>query len=289
MPTSRKPHLGHRPHGFTLVELLIVISIIALLAAILFPVFSRVRENARRSSCQSNLKQIGLGILQYTQDYDEIMPNGFSSNDVTDTWTDYSTGEQNTNNYKWMDAVYPYVKSEQVFVCPSATKVIVGSSSTTYVPNAFKLRSGASVTGASGTNLYGSYGINMAYFAVAGRSVRGPAGNKIARIAKPAETVLSTDTNGNYLCGPAGTAPPVAMIVRTDLDPNIIRTGESGNNTVNGYAGASVARHLDMTNVLFCDGHVKATKIDYLNQTRNGSVSPFNNGPLHINFTIEDD
>jgi prepilin-type processing-associated H-X9-DG protein len=227
--------------------------------------------------------------LQYTQDYDETMPNGFYSGDATDTWTDYSTGELNTNNYKWMDAVYPYVKNEQVFVCPSATKAIVGSSGTTYLPNSFKLRSGASTSGSSGTNQYGSYGLNMAYFAVSNKSVRGPAGQRLARIVKPAETVLSTDTNGNYLCGPVGTAPPVAMVLRTDLDPNILRTGESGNNTVNGYAAASVARHLDFSNVLFCDGHVKAQKLDVLNQTKTGAVSPFNNGPIHINFTIEDD
>lgn len=60
--------------GFTLIEILVVIAIIALLAAILFPVFARARENARRTSCASNLKQIGLGIMQYTQDYDERMP-----------------------------------------------------------------------------------------------------------------------------------------------------------------------------------------------------------------------
>jgi prepilin-type N-terminal cleavage/methylation domain-containing protein len=60
--------------GFTLIELLIVIEIIAILAAVLFPVFGRARENARRSSCQSNLKQIGMGLLQYTQDYDESYP-----------------------------------------------------------------------------------------------------------------------------------------------------------------------------------------------------------------------
>ena len=66
--------LHHKRSGFTLIELLVVIAIIAILAAILFPVFARARENARRTSCVSNLKQIGLGIMQYTQDYDERYP-----------------------------------------------------------------------------------------------------------------------------------------------------------------------------------------------------------------------
>src|SRR5687767_10691477 len=66
-----------RKTAFTLIELLVVIAIIALLAAILFPVFARARENARRAGCQSNLKQIGLGIMQYSQDYDELMPSSF--------------------------------------------------------------------------------------------------------------------------------------------------------------------------------------------------------------------
>jgi prepilin-type N-terminal cleavage/methylation domain-containing protein len=66
--------VNRKPQGFTLIELLAVITIIVLLAAILFPVFARARENACKSSCQNNLKQVGLGIGQYTQDYDEMMP-----------------------------------------------------------------------------------------------------------------------------------------------------------------------------------------------------------------------
>ena len=89
--------------GFTLIELLVVIAIIAILAAILFPVFARARENARRSSCQSNLKQIALGITQYVQDYDERYPN-----------MDATSGG-------WAATTQPYLKSEQIFQCPSDT------------------------------------------------------------------------------------------------------------------------------------------------------------------------
>lgn len=100
--------------GFTLIELLVVIAIIAILAAILFPVFARARENARRSSCQSNLKQIGLGVLQYAQDYDELLPN-YVRNGTSPSnkfISDYTV---------WADVIQPYIKSTQLFVCPSNT------------------------------------------------------------------------------------------------------------------------------------------------------------------------
>lgn len=90
--------------GFTLIELLVVIAIIAILAAILFPVFARVRENARRSSCQSNEKQLALGLIQYSQDYDERLP----AYDVAQV-----------DNVYWHEQVQPYVKSWQVLRCPS--------------------------------------------------------------------------------------------------------------------------------------------------------------------------
>lgn len=90
--------------GFTLIELLVVIAIIAILAAILFPVFAKAREKARQISCLSNMKQLGLGFAQYTQDNDEKSPNGINV---------YAPGGNG-----WAGEVYPYVKSVQVYKCP---------------------------------------------------------------------------------------------------------------------------------------------------------------------------
>ena len=102
----------NRKAGFTLIELLVVIAIIAILAAILFPAFARARENARRSSCQSNLKQIGLGIAQYTQDYDERYP---IHTDGQETDNFMTTTSENT-----FRSTQPYLKSTQLLVCPSS-------------------------------------------------------------------------------------------------------------------------------------------------------------------------
>ena len=101
--------------GFTLIELLVVIAIIAILAAILFPVFARVRENARRSACQSNLKQIGLGLAQYVQDNDERLPGVGIDNAAI----------------SWKTRIFSYINNKQVFVCPSTgykSSTSVGSS-----------------------------------------------------------------------------------------------------------------------------------------------------------------
>jgi prepilin-type N-terminal cleavage/methylation domain-containing protein/prepilin-type processing-associated H-X9-DG protein len=99
--------------GFTLIELLVVIAIIAILAAILFPVFARAREKARQSSCLSNMKQIALGQLMYAQDYDErsVRWNGY-----------WSSGEYNPPRFSfWYEYVQPYLANYQILICPSAS------------------------------------------------------------------------------------------------------------------------------------------------------------------------
>src|SRR5580658_10676040 len=101
----------HRHSGFTLIELLVVIAIIAILAAILFPVFARARESARRTSCLSNVKQTDLANLTYVQDYDETLPTlvrDVSTNPVTTI--DFST------------LLQPYIKNTQIFYCPDRSQ-----------------------------------------------------------------------------------------------------------------------------------------------------------------------
>jgi prepilin-type N-terminal cleavage/methylation domain-containing protein/prepilin-type processing-associated H-X9-DG protein len=108
MSRKNATHSQRTNKGFTLIELLVVIAIIAILASILFPVFARARENARRSSCQSNLKQIGMGILQYAQDNDEWMP-----------WSVNYNRPNSKGHTPLHVAIDPYVKSRQLWKCPS--------------------------------------------------------------------------------------------------------------------------------------------------------------------------
>src|SRR6266568_5412057 len=134
--------------GFTLIELLVVIAIIAILAAILFPVFAKARDKGRQAVCLSNLRQIGTALVMYSQDYDETHPGVWFGPPSLQSWSQPSNA---TLFYKWMDAVYPYVKNEQIFNCPSD-----GSARKQYIYY-------QKLTKAS-TDNWGSYCTNVAYW-----------------------------------------------------------------------------------------------------------------------------
>jgi prepilin-type N-terminal cleavage/methylation domain-containing protein len=106
--------------GFTLIELLVVIAIIGILAAILFPVFARARESARRTSCVSNVKQLGTGMTMYVQDYDNLYPPRFPN---PAAGPGFPCKPCRTDNGTWKNFVMPYIKSQQLFVCPSDTGI----------------------------------------------------------------------------------------------------------------------------------------------------------------------
>ena len=104
--------------AFTLIELLVVIAIIAILAAILFPVFAKAREKARTASCQSNLKQMGVAFMQYTQDYDESLPLLYQNNQSV---------PPAGRGYQWTFTIQPYLKNLQVYKCASDTNNVAVS------------------------------------------------------------------------------------------------------------------------------------------------------------------
>jgi prepilin-type processing-associated H-X9-DG protein len=265
--------------------LLVVIAIIAILAAILFPVFARARENARRASCQSNLKQIGLGLLQYSQDYDEKLTLIYynpQTGPEAGSWA-----STNGDTYKWMDAIYPYVKSEQVFTCPS-------SSNQPYMYNKRMPHSTLAAAWPSG-QYFGSYGMSEAYWGGGPANATGPGRGTastgsttpigLAEIEAPATTVLVTDTGVSQwgevwrMSGwghPNTLGGPDPVNIRADASPPYVETQ---------WSGAAMARHLDTMVTLYADGHVKSNRIGQLYQekTRPDSVR------IYPNFTIQDD
>ena len=212
----------HRAPAFTLIELLVVIAIIAILAAILFPVFARARENARRSSCQSNMKQIGLGIIQYTQDYDEYMPVGNATN----------TGRG------WAGPIQPYIKSSQIFQCPSDSSTNSG--------------------GAPSANLYKvSYAYNQNLSAPGGQTTP----FNIAAFNATSLTVNVFEINGGVTTYTDGIRPnEVASPAGTGFYGSVpggttsFATGNMGGRI---YTPATEPRHFDGSNFLAVDGHVK--------------------------------
>jgi prepilin-type N-terminal cleavage/methylation domain-containing protein/prepilin-type processing-associated H-X9-DG protein len=127
-----------KTRGFTLIELLVVIAIIAILAAILFPVFAQAREKARQTSCLSNLKQLGTGLMMYAQDYDESYVLNNTSVDVK-----YPDGGTSDRHGAWAKLLQPYLKNVQIFSCPSGpnkdVRILVNRGEALTAPGALRV------------------------------------------------------------------------------------------------------------------------------------------------------
>jgi prepilin-type N-terminal cleavage/methylation domain-containing protein/prepilin-type processing-associated H-X9-DG protein len=239
--------MHHRARrGFTLIELLVVIAIIAILAAILFPVFATAREAARKASCMSNNKQIANAVAMYNQDYDDKMPLFF---------VPYPGAARRT----WAALCQPYIKNWNVFKCPNMPEARTGS--------------GASIWTTPGLNHDGNLGICMNYshdcsdFSVANES--GPP-TPLAAIDKPAETVMLTGASlapGDGSFAGANNLYPVhggffaveAPAGLTTPEGCTWSNGGWGQGSYMGpYGGFEQPRHQNVGgNVTFVDGHVK--------------------------------
>lgn len=212
--------------AFTLIELLVVIAIIAILAVILFPVFARARENARRASCLSNLKQMGLGMMMYTQDYDEMFP--VTLYQQTSTPYTYPDGMVwNTGYLYWPQLLYPYTKSVDLYYCPSGTQTD---------PVNPRRR---------------NYGANMEVIKYNSAAI------KVAAINAPASVYMFMDASDIRIS---------FSHARTPSSPYFLPgMGEAGGNcsaitTSIDHSDCMTGRHFGGVNVAFADGHAKWLK-----------------------------
>jgi len=218
-----------RRRGFTLIELLVVIAIIAILAAILFPVFAKAREAARRTACLNNLKQIGTGIMMYVQDYDEMMP----VNNPPDDGTCQSHTARTAYPGTVANAIQPYIKNTQVFRCPSDAN------------NAFNIGS-TSVCAANDPRVYRmSYCYNYMGVQNSTTSTHPGFSNTLAGAQAPADQVVMWDSQNRWADYPGGFWP---------------RDIQNFQNKNYNYG----ARHSEQVNFLYLDGHVKANRWDRL-------------------------
>ncbi|MBC8135717.1 MAG: DUF1559 domain-containing protein [Fibrella sp.] len=251
-----------RPYSgaFTLIELLVVIAIIAILAAILFPVFAQAREKARQASCLSNMKQISLSFLQYNQDYDEVQPvaHPVPGEEAWATGDWWGPG--------WVFRVQPYIKNIQVFRCPSDDDQLSPGlswvpSAASYAPNAYQQESWVGRYGAIGIG--GNWNAKVV---------------SLSDVSRPADTILlgerhNADVIKNGREGNAVQGTPVF----TGVDwmdgwfgPGETPNGKSTESWPKGKRGTVTAAHATMANFAFVDGHVKAMKPEATNPDPDG-------------------
>lgn len=218
-------------HAFTLIELLVVIAIIAILAAILFPVFAKAREKARQASCLSNQKQLGLGIMQYVQDYDERLPVAWDANRNPET--------------NWGIEIFPYVKSLPVFTCPSNAGAQAAG-----LMHCDGFNNGNTGCGDNDPKIPAGYAMNSELgFLNGGQPNYGPY-HAYAGLDTPASKIMITETNTFvpmthwpdwFACG-GGDCTSIAAAQGTS------------------YYATAFAGHSGMMDVIYCDGHAKAMK-----------------------------
>lgn len=207
--------------AFTLIGLLVVIAIIGILSAILFPVFARARENARKAACMSNQKQIGLAIMQYTQDYDEAYP-------VCEIW-DMDTPKL---LYRWYQVIAPYVKNKQVFICPTSGDIGLSGGY------------GWNIGGTDGNNGFGYRAYDDAWMTPSGT---GPV--KLSEVDEPSASIMLTDPSSN---GYSANGSFVVSYSSLHYIP-VLHGGQVGPFTGGIVAVAAGGG----ANYLFADGHVK--------------------------------
>jgi prepilin-type N-terminal cleavage/methylation domain-containing protein/prepilin-type processing-associated H-X9-DG protein len=221
--------------AFTLIELLVVIAIIAILAAILFPVFGRARENGRRSSCSSNMRQVGMAFMQYAQDYDEQFP--FSK--VAD-------------NY-WTVSTLPYTKSMQLLRCPSDTR-------TDWVETVAQLNTGPTAPDGT-TRRKTSYTVNAYFVPSESKPEYGGVFANLASVQKPSSVIFLAE-GSDYLKTSASDFTPKAwnqIYFHAHLWKN---TPASTSRWIDVQGrdlpeDIDTERHLGGSNYTFADGHVK--------------------------------